>query len=122
MGDLTHFDLKAKAWSSKQKEDECVRDWAARLQPLMFYFMRKEVLDSEKYKNTLSMGHYANQFSGCDLTHYHWATPEYWEQLLKYIHDDTAQAPWSDACWERYEHDNVMARSNNRQMARSEGE
>ena len=106
---------------SKQKEGECARDWAARLQLLMFYFMRKEVLDSEKYKKTLSMGRYANQFSGRDLTHYDWATPEYWSQLLAYIHDDTAKAPWSNACWERYEYDNTMARENNRQMARSEG-
>ena len=43
MGDLTQFDLKSKAWESKQEEDECARDWAARLQLLMFYFMRKEI-------------------------------------------------------------------------------
>ena len=27
MGDLTQFDLKAKAWASKQKEGECVRSY-----------------------------------------------------------------------------------------------
>ena len=45
------------------------------------------------------MGHYANLFSGHDLTHYDWATPEYWEQLLRYIHDDTAAAPRQKAYW-----------------------
>ena len=86
----------------------------------MFYFMRKEVLDSEKYKKTLSKGQYANEFSGHDLTLYDWATAAYWKQILAYIHDDTEKAPWSDACWERYEFDNDIARQANREMARSE--
>ena len=121
MGDLTQFDLKAKAWSSKQKETECARDWAARLQMIMFYYMRKEILDSDKYKETLSRGKYANTFSGEDLTHYDWATTEYWKQMLIYIHDETATAPWHSACWERYEQTPVVARRSNRSMARSEG-
>ena len=99
MGDLTQFDLKAKAWSSKQKETECARDWAARLRMIMFYYMRKEILDSGKYKETLIRGKYANNFSGLDLTHYDWASTEYWRQMLLYIHDDTATAPWYAACW-----------------------
>ena len=121
MGDLTQFDLKAKAWSSKQKETECARDWVARLQMLMSYYMRKEILDSEKYKATISKGKYANTFSGIDLTHYDWASTEYWKQMLIYIHDESETAPWHSACWERYELTPEVARENKRVMARSEG-
>ena len=35
---------------------------------LMFYYMRKEILDSSKYKDQLIRGKYANNFSGLDLT------------------------------------------------------
>ena len=121
MGDLTQFDLKAKAWASKQKEGECVRDWAARLRLLMFYYMKKEILDSAKYKQQLVRGKYANSFSGEDRTHYDWATTDYWRQMLIYINDDKVTPPWQAACWERYEVTPEYARKNNRSMARSEG-
>ena len=86
-------DLKAKAWSTKQKEAECARDWAARLRLLMFYYMKKEVLDSSKYKEQLVRGKYANNFSGLDLTHYDWATTDYWKQMLIYINDESVTTP-----------------------------
>ena len=121
MGDLTQFDLKAKAWASKQKEGECVRDWAARLRLLMFYYMKKEILDSAKYKQQLVRGKYANSFSGEDLTHYDWATTDYWRQMLIYINDESVTPPWHAACWERYEITPEYARTKGRSMARCEG-
>ena len=121
MGDLTQFDLKAKAWASKQKEGECVRDWAARLRLLMMYYMKKEILESSKYKDQLVRGKYANNFSGEDLTHYDWVSTEYWRQMLAYINDDDATPPWHAACWERYEITPEYAKQHKRYMARCEG-
>ena len=88
---------------------------------LMFYYMKKEIIDSKKYKDQLIRGKYANNFSGLDLTHYDCASTDYWRQMLLYIHDETATAPWHAACWERYEIPPEYAKRNNRSMARSEG-
>ena len=83
--------------------------------------MKKEILDSNKYKDELIRGKYANNFSGLDLTHYDWATTEYWRQMLLYINDEHATAPWHAACWERYEITPEYAKQNKRSMARCEG-
>ena len=103
LGELTMFDLKTRAWNTKQKAEELSRNWCARIQILMMFFIKKEIIETPKYKEVFTEGAFANAFNENSLKHYDWATTHYWEKMLKHLREAGAASPWAEACWENYE-------------------
>ena len=126
MGEGSMFNLRAKAWSTYQKNGESAREWAARITLLLTYNSRKELIDSKKYSEYIEATDFANphfKTRGSPLFRlyqYEWMSIKYYDAMMCYFTIANQSPPWQEALLENYKDESIVGADEER-MAMSEG-